>query len=129
MSEAIRYCLTKEEHHGENVFNICRPNIMGNPFTHLSKTKAKNTIKVKSRSEAIKLYAIYFDSMIKSDEEFQKEWKRMFNAYVKFDKIYLGCFCENDEECHGDIIIKKLRQKAVKQMLANLKIHKANINV
>lgn len=126
MAEIIRYCLTSEEHDGENVFKVCRPNIMGNPFTFLpkSKTKCKNLIRVKTRDEAVELYSPYFDAMVKKDKRFKAEFDRMFDAYLKYDVIYIGCFCHKDENCHGDIIAKKLKQRAVKQMLSNLDITK-----
>ena len=75
MAEIIRYCLTSEEHDGENVFKVCRPEIMGNPFTFLpkSKTKNKNLVKVKTRDEAIDLYEPYFDAMIKNRLNIQLE--------------------------------------------------------
>lgn len=124
MTEIIRYCMSKEEHEGDNVFKVCRPNIMGNPFTYLPKkqTKFKNLIKVKSREDAVRLYEPYFDSMVTTNPTFQAEWDRMFSAYLKYDKIYIGCFCDESEPCHGDIIIKKLRQRAIKQMLNNLSL-------
>ena len=126
MAEIIRYCLTSEEHDGENVFKVCRPEIMGNPFTFLpkSKTKYKNLVKVKTRDEAIDLYEPYFDAMIKKDKRFKAEWDKMFDAYLKYDIVYIGCFCSKGERCHGDIIAKKLKQRAIKQMLKNLDIKK-----
>ena len=95
MAEILRYCLTSEEHNGENVFKVCRPEIMGNPFTFLpkSKTKNKNLVKVKTRDEAIDLYEPYFDAMIKKDKRFKAEWDKMFDAYLKYDTVYIGCFC------------------------------------
>ena len=126
MAEIIRYCLTSEEHDGENVFKVCRPEIMGNPFTFLpkSKTKNKNLVKVKTRDEAMDLYEPYFDAMIKKDKRFKAEWDKMFDAYLKYDTVYIGCFCGKGERCHGDIIAKKLKQRAIKQMLKNLDIKK-----
>lgn len=126
MAEIIRYSLTNEEHEGENAFKVCRPSIMGNPFTHLpkNKTKSKGLVKVKTRDEAVDLYGPYFDAMIKKDKRFKDEWDRMFDAYLKYDTIYIGCFCHKDEKCHGDIIAKKLKQRAIKQMLKNLDITK-----
>lgn len=129
MAEIKRYCMSMEDHYGENAFEVCRPNIMGNPFTHLpkSKTKFKNLIKVKTRDEAVDLYEPYFDSMLRTNEAFRKEFDRMFEAYLNYETVYIGCFCQKGEKCHGDIIAKKLKQRAIKYMLQKLNVKKDNI--
>lgn len=123
--------MSTEDHCGENAFEVCMPNIMGNPFTHLPKsiTKFKDLIKVKTRDEAIDLYEPYFDSMLKTNENFKAEFDRMYEAYLKYDIVYIGCFCKDNERCHGDIIAKKLKQRAIKQMLQNLNVVKGATNV
>lgn len=124
MCEIKRYCMSMEDHYGENVFEVCYPNIMGNPFTEVpkSKCKFKNLIKVKDKDEAIKLYEVYFNSMLKINSEFKNEFDRIYSAYLKFDVIYLGCFCKETEVCHSDVIIKKIKQRSVKEILKNLNI-------
>lgn len=114
----IRYCKLNEDHEGDNVFDIARPGIFGNPYTHLKKTsETKNLIKVKSREDAIKLYSLYFDKMYESDDEFKREFDKMFNLYENGNDIYLGCFCKKDEKCHGDIIEQKLIQFSMKNKI------------
>lgn len=125
MSKIIRYCKTKEEHSGDNSFDICRPYIFGNPYTHIKDRDTLASIKVKTRDEAIKAYDAYFDAMLKDETEagdrFREEWDKMFEAYKTYDVIYLGCFCHEDESCHGDIIKKKLLQRSMKEKLNSLK--------
>lgn len=124
MADVIRFCKLKESHNGPNVFDVSRPNIMGNPFTHIKDRTTKALVVVSSRDEAIDLYDEYFERMLKTDQHFREEWDRMFEAYCNYDKVYIGCFCNLDERCHGDIIAAKLKQRGIKKMLENLKIKK-----
>ena len=81
MAKIIRYCKLDEEHYGDNVFDVSRPNIFGNPYTHIRNRETKAQIKVKTRDEAIELYGHYFDNMLKDNtevgERFREEWDRM----------------------------------------------------
>lgn len=122
MAKIIRYCKLTEEHNGDNAFDVSRPNIFGNPFTHIKNKETKSLVKVKTREEAISLYESYFDTMILTNDVFRKEWDRLYEAFHKFDIVYIGCFCKLNESCHGDIIIKKLRQRVVKEMVNKAKL-------
>ena len=128
MSKIIRYCKLKEDHIGENVFDISRPNIFGNPYTHISGKSTLASVKVKTRDEAIEAYDAYFDAMLADDskagEVFREEWDRLFEAYKTHDVVYLGCFCAEDEDCHGDIIKKKLIQRSMREKLKDLRKNK-----
>lgn len=125
MSKVIRYCKLNEEHYGDNVFDVSRPNIFGNPYTHIKNKETKAQVKVATREEAIRLYDPYFDKMLESEDEvgdlFRAEWDRMYDAYKKYDEIYIGCYCKLDEDCHGDIIRKKLIQRSMKEKLDNIR--------
>lgn len=129
MSSIKRYCKTNEEHYGENVFDISRPNIFGNPYSHIRNRKTLATIKVGTRDQAVDLYSIYFDNMLKNNTEvgeaFRAEWERMYKAYKEFDEIWLGCYCKEDERCHADIIARKLVQRSMKEKLKGIKEKKA----
>lgn len=117
----IRYCKLEEEHVGENCFDISRPNILANPYTHIKSKKTLATYVVKTREDAIKLYEKYFDTMLQISETFREEWDRLYNAYKTFETVYIGCYCHKNEHCHGDIIIKKLKQRAMKEMIDKIK--------
>lgn len=125
MAKIIRYCKLKEEHYGSNAFDVSRPNIFGNPYTHIKNRETKAQIKVKTRDEAIDLYGPYFDNMLKDDTEvgqaFRDEWDRMYEAYKTYDEIWIGCFCNENERCHGDVIAKKLIQRSMKEKIAKIK--------
>ena len=125
MSKITRYCKLKEEHNGPNAFDVSRPNIFGNPYTHIKNRETKAMVKVKTRDEAIDLYGPYFDNMLKDETEvgdrFRAEWDRMYEAYKTYDEIFIGCYCHLDERCHGDIIKKKLIQRSMKEKLEKLK--------
>lgn len=125
MAKITRYCKLKEEHSGSNAFDISRPNIFGNPYTHIKNRQTKAMVKVKNRDEAIDLYDYYFDNMLKDETEvgqrFREEWDRMYEAYKTYDEIFIGCYCHTDERCHGDIIIKKLVQRSMKEKLNKIR--------
>lgn len=120
MSKIIRYCKLKEEHFGENAFDVSRPNVLGNPYTHIKNKETKALIKVKTRDEAIDLYSLYFDKMYEKDKLFKEEVDRMYEAYIKYDEIYIGCFCQENERCHGDIIANKIIQRSMKDKIKKI---------
>lgn len=123
MAKIIRYCKTNQNYVGENVFDVCRPNVLGNPYTHIKDRQTKALIKTKTRDEAIDLYEKYFNFMLNSDSEESKPFKREFNklveAYKKYPEIYIGCYCPLNERCHADIIIKQIIKTTVKNYIKN----------
>jgi hypothetical protein len=125
MSKITRYCKSKEEKSGPNVFDVCRPNIFGNPYTHIKDKQTLASIKVKTREDAIAAYEPYFDAMLKDESEagdlFRAEWERMYDAYKTYDEIFIGCYCPLDLPCHGDIIKRKLIQRSMKEKLSKIK--------
>lgn len=121
MAKVVRYCKLEEEHIGDNCFDISRPNILGNPYTHIKNRKTLAVFTTKTREEAIERYAAYFDEMLKTSETFRNEWERIFDAYKKYDTIYIGCYCRVDESCHGDFLVKRLKQRLLKETIQKLK--------
>ena len=121
MAKVIRYCKLEEEHIGDNCFDISRPNVLGNPYTHIKSKKTLALFVVKTREEAIEKYEAYFEKMLETSEQFRNEWERMYDAYKKFDVIYIGCYCHTNERCHGDILIKKLKQRLLKEAVQKLR--------
>lgn len=123
MSKLVRYCVTEEEHTGENCFYIARPSILSNPYTHIKDRKTKAQVVVKSREEAIELYKVYFNEMMKSNDKlaipFKNEFNRIVDAYRKFDVVYIGCYCHLNESCHGDFIIEQVIKTVVKEDIKN----------
>lgn len=122
MAKVIRYCIKNETHDGDNNFLIHRPYIFSNPFTHIKDKKTKAKYVVGSREEAIELYEEYFDTMLETSPKFKAEWDKLYDAYKKYDEIFIGCYCSTNESCHGDIIIEKLKRRSIKDMLKSFKM-------
>lgn len=121
MAKIVRYCVNKETHVGDNVFLIHRPFIFSNPFTHIKNKKTKAKYVVSTRDEAIDLYNDYFDEMLVYSKKFKEEFDKMYEVYKKYDTIYLGCYCSENESCHGDIIGEKLKKRSLKDMIQNVR--------
>lgn len=122
MAKVIRYCIKDETHDGDNNFLIHRPYIFSNPFTHIKDKKTKAKYVVGSREEAIELYEEYFDTMLETSPKFKAEWDKLYDAYKKYDEIFIGCYCYTNESCHGDIIIEKLKRRSIKDILKSFKM-------
>ncbi len=120
MGKITRYCVLKEEHIGENAFRVHRGFILGNPYTHIKNKETKALIKVKTREEAIERYKRYFDASLKLNPEFKEEFEKMVDACMKYDEVWIGCYCDINEPCHGDFIVDKLKQECRKRMIKKL---------
>lgn len=116
-----RYCVLSEEHNGDNVFKVHRGYILGNPYTHIKDKTTKAMVIVKTREEAIEKYEKYFDLSLKLNPEFKEEFERMVDACMEYDEVWIGCYCKLNETCHGDFIIKRLRQECMKRLLKNIR--------
>lgn len=121
MAKIVRYTVNKESHVGDNVFLIHRPFIFSNPFTHIKNKKTKAKYVVATRDEAIDLYNDYFDEMLIYSKNFKEEFEKMYEAYKKYDTIYLGCYCSENENCHGDTLGEKLKKRSIKDMIQNIR--------
>ncbi len=121
MGKIIRYCKLTEDHVGENVFDVSRAGVLGNPYTHIKNRDTKALIKVKTREQAIELYKEYFKQMMASKDSgarpFQREFRRIVDAYKTYDVVYIGCYCHLNESCHGDFIIDQVIKTAVREYL------------
>ena len=121
MAQAIRFCKTTDPMVGDNVFDVSRPHILSNPYTHIKDKKTLAKRVVADRDTAIALYDEYFDMMLSCDKQFKEAFDKMYEAFKTYDKIYIGCYCKENEHCHGDIIIKKLTKRLVKEKMKELK--------
>lgn len=121
MGKIIRYCKLTEDRVGDNVFDVSRAGILGNPYTHIKDRNTKALIKVKTREQAIELYKAYFKKMMSSKDKeampFQREFRRIVDAYKNYDTVYVGCYCHLNEECHGDFIIEQVIKTAVRECI------------
>ena len=122
----IVYNRTKEDHssHPNNV-PIFRPNVLGNPFSHIKDKVTLAKYVVPTREEAIERYSDYFDAMYGSNIKFTKEVDRIYDLYKRGETVYLECYC-HPQRCHGDVIVEKLRSRLIKEKIDNLKLLKKN---
>ena len=51
------------------------------------------------------------------NEKLKDAFDKMFEAYKKYDEIFILCYCKLNESCHGDYIIKKLQNRLVKEKI------------
>lgn len=112
-----------EEYFGDNVYLIHRPHILSNPYTHIKDKQTKAMYVVKTREDAIKLYSHYYDIMYESNIKFKNEIDEIYNKYRNGEEILLGCYCA-PKQCHGDIIIKKLQSRLLKEKIIEAKKNK-----
>jgi hypothetical protein len=85
-------------------FYIGRGSPFGNPFSHLSGTKA--TYQVGSREEAIEAYRRW----IVGEPE-------VMRLLPKIRGLTLGCFCK-PKSCHGDVLVELLNTYSDEQLYA-----------
>lgn len=112
----IVYNRTKESYDDGINVPIYRPNILGNPFTHIKDKQTKAQYVVNTREEAIERYSHYFDVKYASDLNFKKAVDAIYELYKSGAKLYLECYC-HPQRCHGDIIAEKLQQRLIKEKL------------
>lgn len=121
MTKIVRYCKLTDDHVGDNTFDVSRSSILGNPYTHIKDRETKAMCKVKDRDTAIEMYKLYFSEMMKATDmrakPFQMAFRKIVDAYKKFDTVYVGCYCRLDEKCHADFIIDEVVRYAVMDAL------------
>lgn len=126
MSNIKRYCVTSEEHIGPNCFRVHRGYTLGNPYTHIKDRKTIGQVIVTTREEAISRYEKYFEESLKYRPEFAEEFEKMVDAAMNYDEVLIGCYCNLDEKCHADFIIKRIKQECRKRMLQKLMEQRKN---
>jgi hypothetical protein len=95
----------KRVHHKKEPYDVYigRPSKWGSPFSYKENSKAK--YKVKNRKESI---------------EKHKEWllygegKYLLDDLNELKGKTLGCWCDSNQTCHGDIIVKLVNELDIK---------------
>jgi hypothetical protein len=118
--------VNNEEYFGDNVYLIHRPYILSNPYTHIKDKQTKAMFVVPSREEAIERYSHYFDIMYGKNIKFTQIIDEIYEKYRNGEDILLGCYCA-PKSCHGDVIIKKLQGRLLKEKLAEAKKVRKNL--
>ena len=126
----IVYNRTKEDHssHPFN-FPIFRGgSVLGNPYTDKPLKGTLAVYKVKKREEAIARYDSYFDMQYGRNKEFTELIDIIYALYKHGETVYLECYCDPGKNgkpnCHGEIIIKKLQQRLLKEKIKEAKENK-----
>lgn len=109
-----------EEYFGDNVYLIHRPYILSNPYTHIKDKQTKAMFVVPSKEEAIERYSHYFDVMYGKNIKFTETIDEIYEKYRRGEHILLGCVCHS-QPCHGEVIIKKLQGRLLKEKFAEAK--------
>ena len=117
----IVYNRNNETHIGENNYPIYRPNILSNPYTEIKDKQTKALYVVKNRDEAIQKYGDYFELKYGRDIQFTNIIDEIYEKYKNGETIYLECYCY-PLPCHGDVIVKKLEKRLLKEKIAQIKI-------
>ena len=117
----IVYNRNNETHIGENNYPIYRPNILSNPYTEIKDKQTKALFVVKNRDEAIQKYNDYYDLKYGKDIQFTNVIDDIYEKYKNGETVYLECYCY-PLPCHGDVIVKKLEKRLLKEKIAQIKI-------
>lgn len=114
------YNVNDEEYFDENTYLIHRPYILANPYTHIKDKQTKALFVVPTREEAIEKYSHYFDIMYSGNKQFRGLIDAIYEKYKNGEEIKLGCYCA-PKSCHGDIIVKKLQARLLKEKISEIK--------
>ena len=91
----------KRVHHKKEDYDIliCRPSKWGNPFSSKQNSTAK--YKVLTRGESIERYREWI---------LRGEGKYLLDDLHELEGKILGCWCDNNQPCHGDILVELVNQ-------------------
>lgn len=91
----------KRVHHKKEGYDvlICRPSKWGNPFSSKQNSTAK--YKTSTRRESIERYREWI---------LRGEGKYLLDDIHELEGKILGCWCDNNQPCHGDILVELVNQ-------------------
>lgn len=118
----IVYNRGKEDHSAHpNNYPIYRGgSVLGNPYTDKPLKSTLAVFKAKNREEAIQKYDTYFDTQYGRNREFTTVIDEIYEKYKNGETVYLECYCA-PLPCHGQIIVKKLQQRLLKEKIKEAK--------
>ena len=121
----IVYNRGKEDHSAHpNNYPIYRGgSVLGNPYTDKPLKGTLAVFKAKNREEAIERYDTYFDTQYGRNREFTAVIDEIYEKYKNGETVYLECYC-HPLPCHGDVIVKKLQQRLLKEKIKEAKENK-----
>ena len=118
----IVYNRGKEDHSAHpNNYPIYRGgSVLGNPYTDKPLKSTLAVFKAKNREEAIQKYDTYFDTQYGRNREFTAVIDEIYEKYKNGETVHLECYCA-PLPCHGQIIVKKLQQRLLKEKIKEAK--------
>ena len=118
----IVYNRGKEDHttHPNNYPIYRGGSVLGNPYSDKPLKGTLAVFKAKNREEAIEKYDTYFDTQYGKNKEFTAVIDEIYEKYKNGETIYLECYCA-PLPCHGDIIVKKLQQRLLREKIREAK--------
>ena len=121
----IVYNRGKEDHSAHpNNYPIYRGgSVLGNPYTDKPLKGTLAVFQAKNREEAIEKYDTYFDTQYGKNKEFTAVIDEIYEKYKNGETVYLECYC-HPLPCHGDVIVKKLQQRLLKEKIKEAKENK-----
>ena len=121
----IVYNRGKEDHtmHPNNYPIYRGGSVLGNPYTDKPLKGTLAVFKAKNREEAIEKYDTYFDTQYGRNKEFTAVIDEIYEKYKNGETVYLECYC-HPLPCHGDVIVKKLQQRLLKEKIKEAKENK-----
>ena len=121
----IVYNRGKEDHSAHpNNYPIYRGgSVLGNPYTDKPLKGTLAVFKAKNREDAIEKYDTYFDTQYGRNREFTAVIDEIYEKYKNGETVYLECYC-HPLPCHGDVIVKKLQQRLLKEKIKEAKENK-----
>ena len=121
----IVYNRGKEDHSAHpNNYPIYRGgSVLGNPYTDKPLKGTLAVFKAKNREEAIEKYDTYFDTQYGRNKEFTAVIDEIYEKYKNGETVYLEGYC-HPLPCHGDVIVKKLQQRLLKEKIKEAKENK-----
>ena len=118
----IVYNRGKEDHtmHPNNYPIYRGGSVLGNPYTDKPLKGTLAVFKATNRAEAIEKSDTYFDTQYGKNQEYTAVIDEIYEKYKNGETIYLECYCA-PLPWHGDIIVKKLQQRLLKEKIKEAK--------
>ena len=93
--------VNKKTYRGIDAVYVGRGSALGNPFSHLSSSKAQ--FRVATRDEAVDSYGPWLKAAIENDELVRKTFENLVGFYRDYGTLTLACWCA-PKRCHAEVI-------------------------
>ena len=95
-----------------NTFNVGRPTVLGNPYTHYTKSTLAD-IQVSTHNEAVSCYEDWLDEQVDNgNQQVIEALKSIMTVINQGETVHLACWCKDEvtpfktdhKYCHADVI-------------------------